>query len=143
MLTAGGVVSALETVTLTAEEVVRLPTASRATAVSVCEPLPTVVVFQEAGSDEGRVCEARLAPSRRDWTPAVPTLSEAEVLTVVVPETVAPEEGDVMLTAGGVVSALDTVTLTAEDVVRLPAASRATAVSVCEPLPTVVVFQEA
>ena len=38
--------------------------------------------------------------------------------------------------------ALDTLTLTAEEVVRLPAASRAMAVKVWEPLPTVVVFQE-
>src|SRR5260221_10010278 len=36
----------------------------------------------------------------------------------------------------------DTVTATADEVVRLPAASRATAVSACEPFPTVVVFQE-
>ena len=49
-----------------------------------------------------------------------------------------------MLTEGGVVSAggaFDTVTLTGDEVVLLPAASRAVAVRVCEPLPTVVVFQ--
>src|SRR5207249_4939655 len=37
--------------------------------------------------------------------------------------------------------ALDTVTVTAAEVVRLPAASRATAVRVCEPLATVALFQ--
>src|SRR5207249_8268278 len=62
-----------------------------------------------------------------------PTLSEALAVTLVVPPTVAPETGEVMLTVGGVVS-LNTVTVTAAEVVRLPAASRATAVSVCEPL---------
>ena len=39
-------------------------------------------------------------------------------------------------------AALLTVTVTDADVAWLPAASRATAVSVCEPLEAVVVFQE-
>ena len=58
-------------------------------------------------------------PSTKNWTPETPTLSEAEALTVVVPETVAPEAGEVMLTDGGVVSgggAFDTVTVTAVEV---------------------------
>ena len=38
-----------------------------------------------------------------------------------------------MLTVGGVLS-FDTVTVTAADVVTLPAASRATAVRLCDPL---------
>src|SRR5204862_27971 len=129
-------------VTVTGEEVVRLPAASRAVAVSVCEPLPTVVVFQETEYGDDVSSAPRLAPSTRNCTPATPTLSEAEALTVTDPETVAPDAGAVMLTAGGVVSAFDTVTVTGEEVVRLPAASRAVAVRVCEPLPTVVVFQE-
>ena len=49
-------------------------------------------------------------------------------VTVVVPETVAPPAGAVTLTVGAVVS-LNTVTFTAADA-ALPAASRATAVSV-------------
>ena len=40
------------------------------------------------------------------------------------------------------VGSLATVTVTGADVVRLPAASRATAVSVCEPLLEALVFQE-
>jgi hypothetical protein len=36
--------------------------------------------------------------------PATPTLSDALAVTVIVPETVEPDEGDVMLTVGGVVS---------------------------------------
>ncbi len=46
MLTVGGVVS-LNTLTVTAAEVVLLSAASRATAVKVREPLPAVVMFQE------------------------------------------------------------------------------------------------
>src|SRR5437773_1855175 len=128
MLTAGGVVSAFDTVTVTGDEVVRLPAASRAVAVRVCEPLPTVVVFQEIEYGDDVSSAPRLAPSTRNCTPATPTLSEAEALTVTDPDTVAPDAGAVMLTAGGVVSEFDTVTVTGDEVVRLPAASRAVAV---------------
>src|SRR5439155_11711474 len=60
------------------------------------------------------------------------------------PDTVAPVAGAVIDTAGGVVSGtgLFTVTLTAAEVAALPAASRATAVTLCAPLLVVVVFQE-
>ena len=69
-------------------------------------------------------------------------LSEAEALTVVVPDTVDPDAGAVMLTEGGVVSVLETVTETGDEVVRLPAVSLAIAVRVWDPLPAAVVFQE-
>jgi len=59
-----------------------------------------------------------------------------------VPATVEPPEGTVMETAGVAISGLFTVTDTAVDVVWLPAASRATAVSVCVPVATVVVFRD-
>src|SRR3989475_595016 len=55
------------------------------------------------------------------------------------PETVEPEDGAVMETAGGVVSA--TVTLTAAVAAVLPAASRATAVRMCAPAEASAVFQ--
>src|SRR3989442_15005540 len=58
-----------------------------------------------------------------------------------VPLTVAPAAGAVRDTVGAVVSLL-TVTVTAADVVELPAASRATAASVWVPLVPVVVVQE-
>ena len=62
---------------------------------------------------------------------------------VIVAETVEPFAGFMMETAGGVVSVvLLTVTVTVEDVVLLPAASRATALSVCEPLEAEVVFHD-
>jgi hypothetical protein len=76
-------------------------------------------------------------------------LSEALAVTTVVLETVAPEAGEVMLTAGGVVSggggggALFTVTVTDAEVNVSPSnPSRATAVRVCEPLAAVAVFHE-
>ena len=47
MLTAGAEVSMFNTVTVIPAEVVRLPAASRAMAVSVCVPLGTSAVFQE------------------------------------------------------------------------------------------------
>jgi hypothetical protein len=62
-------------------------------------------------------------------------LSEALAETVMVPETVAPELGDVMLAVGAVVSGgAPFETVTEEDVLLLPAASRATAVRVWDPL---------
>ena len=142
MLTLGAVVSAFDTVTETADEVLRLPAASRATAVNVCAPFPTVVVFQETEYGEDVSSAPRFDPSTRNCTPATPTLSDAVALTVIVPDTLAPFAGELMLTLGTVVSAFDTVTVTADEVRRLPAASRATAVSVCEPFPTVVVLHD-
>src|SRR6185295_3566031 len=127
MLTVGGVVSgggAFDTVTVTVAEVVRLPAASRALAVSWCEPLATAVVFQETEYGDVVSSPPSVAPSTKNCTPATPTLSEAVALTLIVPDTVAPFAGAVMLTVGGVVSAggaFDTVTVTADEVVRLPA----------------------
>src|SRR2546426_6541291 len=110
MLTVGGVVS-FDTVTVTGAEVVRLPAASRATAVMVCEPLLEVVVFQETEYGDVVSSAPALRPSSWNCTPATPTLSEALAVTVIVPGTVAPEAGEVMLTVGAVVS-LKTVTVT-------------------------------
>jgi hypothetical protein len=147
-LTVGGVVSGggpLDTVTVTAAEVVVLPAASRATAVSVWEPLLEAVVSTEI--EYGAVVSSAPSaiPSPKNCTPTTPTLSAAFALTVTVPDTVDPFAGEVMLTVGGAVSGggpFDTVTVRTADVVTLPAASRAVAVSVCEPLPTPVVFQD-
>jgi len=63
---------------------------------------------------------------------------------MVVPETVEPLAGLVTETVGGVVSGvvLLTVTVTAAEVFWFPAASRATAVSVCDPFEAVVVFHD-
>src|SRR5204862_2589 len=78
----------------------------------------------------------RFAPSNWNWTPITATLSDAVAETVrLAPATVAPLAGAVIDTVGGVPSTLFTVTLTAADVVELPAASRATAVSMRSPMP--------
>ena len=140
--TVGGVLSTLLTVTFTTAEVVLLPAASRATAVSVCPPLLALVLSQVIAYGEVVSSAPRLAPSSLNCTPATPTLSAAFAATATLaPDTVAPVVGAVIDTVGGVVSALLTVTLTAAEVAVLPAASRATAVSVCAPLVAVVLFQ--
>ena len=122
----------LATVTVIVVDSVWLPAASRAMAVIVCKPSLTDAVFQ--GIEYGALVSSapKLTLSILNCTPTTPTLSEALAVKLVVPETVAPETGDVMLTVGGVVSAGDplaTVTVTESEVV-LPAASRATAVMV-------------
>ena len=145
---AGGGAVVLLTVTVTGEEVVRFPAASRAIAVSVCDAFDAVVVFHDTEYGEAVASAPRFTPSSWNWTPATPTLSEALADTVIVFETVAPFVGLVIETVGGVVSAgggagaLLTVTVTGEEVVRFPAASRAIAVSVCEAFDAVVVFHD-
>src|SRR5438132_12353250 len=88
------------TVTVTVAAVVVLPAASRATAVSVCDALLAVVVSHAI--EYGAVVSStpRFAPSRRNWTPATPTLSDALAVAAVVPVTVDPPAGAVTLTGG-------------------------------------------
>src|SRR5882762_5252876 len=129
METDGAMVS-LKTLTVTAADVVRLPAASRATAVTVCEPLLAVSVFH--GAEYGAVVASApvLTPSTLNCTPTTPTLSEAFAVMVIVREPVAPWAGEVTETDGGVWS-LKTVIVTGLDVQSAPSASRATAVRVC------------
>ena len=100
----GGGVVVLETVTVIAKEVRVLPAASRATAVIVCVPFVASVVFQVP--EYGAVVSSlpRLMPSTLNWTPTTPTLSWALATRVILPETVEPVRGAVMLTVGNVVS---------------------------------------
>ena len=63
-----------------------------------------VVVFQETAYGALVSLAPRLTPSRRNRTRTTPTLSEALAVTKMVPETVAPSSGDVMVTVAGVVS---------------------------------------
>src|SRR6266850_882671 len=104
MVTVGGVVSAFLTSAVIPAEVAPFPAASLATAVRVCVPSRTVVVFQETAYGGTVTSAPRLAPLSLNWTPATPTLSDAVATTVTVPDTVAPLAGDVMATDGGVVS---------------------------------------
>jgi hypothetical protein len=107
----------LETVTVTAAEVAVLPNPSLATALSVCVPLLAVVVFQEMLYGEAVSSAPRFTPSRVNCTPATverPVLSEAEAVTVTVPETV-PAGGALIVTIGakGYVPALSSAALVA------------------------------
>src|SRR5207253_3058431 len=109
MVTLGGVESVdppatLLTVTVIAPDVVVLPAASRATAVSVCVPLVAIVVSHTAVNGEAVSSAPRLAPSSLNCTPTTPMLSVAVAVTVTPPETVEPLEGAVIDTVGGVVS---------------------------------------
>ncbi len=85
----------------------------------------------------------RFAPSSLNWTPATPLVSVAVAVTAVEPETVEPPAGAVIAATGPTVSGggLLTVTVTVVAVLVLFSVSRATAVSVCEPLVALVVFQ--
>src|SRR2546428_13124941 len=103
------IVGGLTTVTLTAVDVAVLPAASRATAVTVWDPLATRVVFQEMAYGAAVTSAPTFAPSSLNCTPTTPTLSEALAETVTVPVTVAPAAGAGIDTVGGGVSA--TVTL--------------------------------
>src|SRR5437867_71124 len=79
----------LLTVTMTAADVVRLPAASRATAVTLCAPSPTLVVFHVREYGEVVSSAPRSTPSTRSCTAATPTSSDALAVIVVVPNTVA------------------------------------------------------
>ena len=69
-------------------------------------------------------------------------VEEAFAVTVTVPVTVAPFAGAVMETVGGAVLVLFTVTETPALVVLVLAVSVATAVNMCAPLLSVVVFKD-
>src|SRR6266545_4752739 len=121
--------AALSTVTVTALLVVVLPAASRATAVSVWEPLAAPVVSQETLYGLAVSSAPKFAPSSLNCTPATPTLSDALALTGIVPLTAAPLAGVRIDTVGGVVSAALNVTVLSvlvEATLGLPAASWAT-----------------
>src|SRR5688572_27227255 len=132
----------LLTVMLRAAEVVVLPAASRATAVTECEPLPTESESQERLNGLLVSSVPAFTPSTLNCTPTTRSLSEAFALNVTVPETVAPLDGAVSETVGACVSPLPTTIVRAADVVMFPAASRATAVTECVPLPTRAEFHE-
>jgi hypothetical protein len=103
---------AFETVIVTAPLVPTFPLGSCATAVKVCVALESVAVFSE--SEYGAVvsCAPTFAPSTRNCTKDTGLSgSVAVAVRVIVPATVALFNGAVMVTTGGVVSAL-TVKLT-------------------------------
>ena len=79
------------------------PAASRATALSVCSPSVSAVVFQASEYGLAVSAEPTLAPSTRNCTLCTPTASEALAVTVGVPDTVAPALGELIETVGSVV----------------------------------------
>src|SRR5437660_4577935 len=108
---------------MTADDVVVLPPASRATAVNVCVPADAVVV-SHATEYDGPTVSSRPsgAPSSRNCTPTTPTLSLAFAVTVRVPETVAPPAGAVIETDGATPSSV--VNVRSVERARFNAASR-------------------
>src|SRR5437868_6850715 len=82
----GGGGALLDTVTFRGAETVWFPAASRATAVSVYDPLPTVVVSQAMLYGAVVSSAPRLLPLILNCTPATATLSDADADTVAVPE---------------------------------------------------------
>lgn len=80
--------------------------------------------------------------SRKNATLAIPALSEAVAETITVPDTVAPEAGELMEITGGILSALLTVSDTPALVVVCPVELLATADREWLPLESVVVLSE-
>ena len=93
----------LEMVTRDSDDV-WFPAASRAIAERVWDPSVEEVVFQVMlyGLEVSSLVKA--IPSRRNWTPVTPRLSEAVASRETEPEIVKPEVGEVRETEGGVVS---------------------------------------
>jgi hypothetical protein len=94
----------LLTVMDTAALVALFPEVSVATAVKLCWPLVSVVVFKDCEYGAAVTAAPRTKPSTWNCTLATATLSAAVAVIVIVPETVAPEAGEVIETVGGVVS---------------------------------------
>src|SRR5215469_13637378 len=102
--TVSGVVLVLFTVIDTAGLVALFPAASTATAVRLCLPFASVFVFSDCEYAPPLIAAPRLVPSTWNCTLATATLSEDRAATVIVPETAAPEAGEVIETVGGIVS---------------------------------------
>src|SRR5689334_16878475 len=139
---AGAPATGFTTVTVEAAEVVTLFDVSRARACKVWVELVASALVSHVIVYGGALSSLPTsAPSTMNCTPATPWLSLAAATTDTVPCTVAELAGELIDTDGGTVSALNTDTVTPADVVRLPAASRATAVNVCVPFAVSVEFQ--
>ena len=112
----------LMTFTVTGADVVALPAASRATAVSVWLPAALCVVSHWTWYGALVSSAPRSAPSTRKRTPATPRSSAAVAATVTVPLTV-PGAGAVSWTVGGEVSQGAAVTVRVAWAERFVAAS--------------------
>src|SRR5207237_7904715 len=94
--------------------VAEAPAASDAPAATVCDPFAAAVVSQLCVYGGELFALPRFVPSSLNCTDATPTSSDADAVTVMLAETLAPGDGEVIETVGGVVSdaALATVTVT-------------------------------
>jgi len=116
------------------EAVVVLPAASRAKAVRVCEPFVAETVFQLTEYGEVVSSVPRLAPSSLNWTQPLHIVRgirrHTEPRQIPLPR----RQGFVTETVGELVS-VELVTVTVIVLVAVfPAASRATAEMVCDPI---------
>jgi hypothetical protein len=113
-----------ETVTDTDCDDAEFPAASRATAVTTCEPSATE--RESHDSDHGAVTTSAptFTPSSRNCTPTTPTSSDADADNPTTPETVDPPTGDDTDTVGGVTSGVTPVT-SFDAALRFPVASSA------------------
>jgi len=138
--TTGGVLSVLlvETVTVTVALVVVCPAELLAAAESEWLPLERLVVFSDKVNGALVTAAPELLPSTLNCTFVV--LEETLVKTETVPETVAPETGEVIAIVGA--APLLTVTVTAALEVDCPAELLAKAESEWLPLESVVVFND-
>ena len=112
----------LLTVITMGELVVETPAASVALAVRVWEPLERELVLREMDQLDVPEVPAKELLSTESCTELMETLSEAVPETVVMPETVEPLEGEVMVTEGEEVAIL---------MLRLADAERAAASLTC------------
>ena len=127
METVGGAVMAFLTEMETAALVAVWPSALLATAVIEWVALDSVAVFSARLKGAAVTAAPELLPSTLNCTLMV--FAETFVRTVIAPETLAPEAGEVMETVGGAVTAFLTVTETAALVAVCPSALLATAVN--------------
>ena len=125
--TVGATVSGatLETVIDTGAEVVTLPAASRATAVTLWVPLVTEDEFHDVANGDDVSSAPTLVPSTLNCTPTTPTLSAAVAANETVPDTVAPAAGDDTDTVGAAVSLVGVADASFDGALELGAASLA------------------
>ena len=139
--TAAAPVGEFDTSMARGSEVVALPAASRARAVTEWAPSATARESQMNENGASVSSAPTAAPSTRNCTPETPTLSDASADSVTIAQTVAPLAGAVTVTDGGAVSALLTMTLIEVETPRLPASSSAMAMSSWAPSEAAVVSQ--
>src|SRR3954447_15827443 len=107
-----------DVVTVMPDDMVWRPAASRARAVSTCEPLVAVDVSQLIAYGCAVTSGPNSAPSSRNCTPTTAISSDASAAATTIPLTVCPFAGAVIDTAGAVASTL-TVRVFAKPVAAL------------------------